>query len=116
MDNLSEKISSLLSDPAALDQIRNMAEGLFADNKPEAPPQINPTKEEEALPNIDFGKMLSVMGSLKNSATDERSRLLLALKPHLSPKRQERADKAVKILRLLDLLPLLKESGFLNFL
>ncbi|MBQ6816752.1 MAG: hypothetical protein IJP26_05955 [Clostridia bacterium] len=114
MDNLSEKISSLLSDPAALDQIRNMAEGLFADNKTPAEPQINPA--EEAPLNFDFGKMLSVMGKLKSTATDERSKLLLALKPHLSPKRQERADKAVKILRLLDLLPLLKESGFLNFL
>lgn len=114
MDDLSEKISSLLSDPAALENIRNMAQGLLGGAAAPEPPKAEQS-EESLIPNIDIGKIISVMGRLQNSKTDERSRLLLALKPHLSAKRQERVDRAVKILKLLDMLPLLQESGFLNF-
>lgn len=114
MDDLTDKISELLSNPSALDQIRSMAEGLLGASADNPPPKKDPLPLEMP-PNIDFGKLMNVMGKLKTNKNDERSRLLLALKPHLSDKRQEKVDKAIKILRLLDMLPLLQDSGLLNF-
>lgn len=111
MDDLSEKLTALLSDPAALENIRSMASGLLG--SAETPPSPPPTPE---MPDIDIGKLMSVMGRLNNNKSDERTRLLLALKPHLSEKRRERVDRAVKILKLLDMLPLLQDSGLFSLL
>ncbi len=113
MDDINEKITALLSDPAALDGIRNMASSLLG-NVPSAPKQEPST--ENLMPDIDIGKVMSILGRLKSTGNDERTRLLLALKPHLSEKRRERVDRAVKILKLLDMLPLLQDSGVMNIL
>lgn len=113
MDDLSEKISSMLSDPQQLAKIREMAAGLLGNEQPPSPP---PTPAVPSLPDIDMGKLLGIMSKFKSQGTDNRSRLLLALKPHLSEKRQERVDRAVKVLKLLDMLPLLQESGLMNIL
>lgn len=114
MDDLNEKITALLSDPSALEGIRSMAAGLLGGSE-KAEPEPKPNVFPE-MPDIDIGRLMSIMGRLKNNETDDRTRLLLALKPHLSEKRRERVDKAVKILKLLDMLPLLKDSGIFNFL
>ena len=45
---------------------------------------------------------------------NEKTRLLLALKPHLSNERQKRVEKAVKILKLLELAPMLGELGLFS--
>ena len=111
MDDLSEKISSMLSDPQQLARIREMAAGLLGSEQQSPPPQASPS-----LPDMDLSKVLGIMSKFKSQDTDNRSRLLLALKPHLSEKRQERVDRAVKILKLLDMLPLLQESGIMNIL
>ena len=112
MDDINEKITALLSDPSALEGIRNMASSLLG-SVPSAPKEEPP---DNIMPDIDLGKIMSVMGKLRNTGSDERTRLLLALKPHLSERRKERVDRAIKILKLLDMLPLLQDSGFLSFL
>ena len=58
--------------------------------------------------------MMKVLSGLKNTGEDDRTRLLLALRPHLSEPRQQKVDTAVKILRVIDLLPALRESGLLG--
>lgn len=112
MDDLNEKITALLSDPSALEGIRNMASSLLGS----APPPKEEPQSDNLTPDIDIGKVMSVLGRLKSTGNDERTRLLLALKPHLSEKRRDRVDRAVKILKLLDMLPLLHDSGVLNIL
>ncbi len=113
MDDLNEKITALLSDPSALEGIRNMASSLLGDVPS---PRREEPQTENTMNDIDIGKLMSVIGRLQNSGTDERSRLLLALKPHLSEKRRERVDRAVKILKLIDMLPLIQDSGVLGIL
>ncbi len=108
MDDISEKLSELLSDPSALNNIRSMAENLFESNKEKETQTQNPAG------NFDMGKLMMLMNKINSSSDDERTNLLRALKPHLSEERRERVEKAIKILKLIDLFPLLKDSGFLN--
>ena len=103
MDELSEKLSSLLSDPSGMEKIKAMAQSLMSGEEQTAP---------EPAPDIDPVALTRILGMLKSSGGDDhRIRLLKALKPNLSPERQPRVDKAIKILKLLELAPLLKEAG-----
>ena len=89
-----------------------MADSLFKGSEQSAPPKEEPAN---LLGDIDIGSMMKVASLLKNSACDNRSNLLLALKPHLSDERQPRVDKAIKILKLVSLIPIFREQGILNF-
>lgn len=44
-----------------------------------------------------------------NSKSSKNADLIMALKPHLSPKYRDRADQAIKMLQLFETLPYLKE-------
>ena len=110
-NEITERLSALLSDPEGLERIKSMAAGLLGINPP--PPQ----KEEESSPfgDIDIGSITKIAGLLKSRpAENEKTRLLMALKPHLSVQRQKRVDMAVKILKLLELMPMLSELGIFN--
>ena len=56
--------------------------------------------------------MVQLLGT---KGDDDRVRLLLALRPHLSKEKQNRLDKAVKMLKLLDIAPLLSQAGIFEF-
>ena len=117
MDDLADKLSGILNDPESMERVKAMAESLFSGNS-ESAAETRPFKEAlggnmgDDLP--DVGAIMRVVNLLKSQGNDNRSGLLMALKPHLSEERRERVDKAVKILRLVSLMPLLKEQGILN--
>ena len=113
MDELSEKLASLLNDPDTMERVRTMAENLLGDNSP-AQEQQPSTDISSMLPGEDLGKIISIISQLKNTGNDSRTVLLNALKPHLSEPKREKVDTAIKILRLLELLPLIKDTGLLN--
>lgn len=104
-NNLAEKLSEILNDPEGMARIESLAQSLLSDNG----------SQPEAVPDaLDGMKIAKILSTLKTGGNDNRSQLLLALRPHLSIERQERVDKAIKLLRLVSLLPLLKESGVLS--
>ena len=111
MDDLSAKLSQILSDPESMSRVREMAESIL-NQKPEPEPQA-----ADLNGAFDVGEISQIMGlvsRLHNQNDDPRTALLTALKPHLSEAKQDKVDTAIKILRLLDLLPLIKESGILG--
>ena len=108
MDDLSSRISSLLSDPDSMERIRSMAESVLGGGE-------EPEKPKNDVPDIDFARLLPMISRLKSPKNDKRTELLLALRPHLSEMRQNRVDSAIKLLRIVDMLPLLKESGIFDF-
>ena len=117
MDDISEKMAELLNDPDSLNRVREMAESILGDTKKEPPPETD-SSSGFGFDDIDpsqLSKILSVMSRLKSKRDDNRSKLLLALKPHLSEPRREKVDTAIKLLNLIDLLPLLKGSGMFDF-
>ncbi|MBQ9768663.1 MAG: hypothetical protein IJW27_00515 [Clostridia bacterium] len=104
MDELSEKLSSLLSDPQGMDKIKEMAQNLLG--------QTSNAPEPETDPDPDIGKIAKILSLIKGpSGNDDRVKLLLALKPNLSKERQQKVDSAIKILKLIELAPLLKDAG-----
>ena len=118
-NELTERLSALLSNPEGLEQIKNMAAGLFGEGRLPfdipSEPKNEPKTEDSLFGDVDVGKLMGVIGKLKSkSGENDKTRLLLALKPHLSEERQGRVDTAVKILKLLDLAPMLKELGIFS--
>lgn len=109
MDDLNEKLSELLNDPDGMEKIRKMAQTLLGES--EKPPEDS----GNTLPNIDMASVAKVMSLLKsNRQDDKRIKLLYALKPNLSPEKQEKVDSAIKILKLIELAPLLGEAGLIS--
>ncbi len=78
-------------------------------------PQTSPSGSNSGLGGMgSLGDIAEIMSKLSSSGNDPRCQLIAALKPMLSPEKQQRADEAVRILKLLDLLPVLKDSGILK--
>lgn len=105
--DITQKLTELLNDPDGLDRIKSVASSLFSEK--ENSDEKNPEPTNNILPDIDPMMIMKIMSTLNSSENDNRSNLLLALKPHLSPKRQTRVDSAVKMLKLIPLLPIIKQ-------
>ena len=117
MDDLSAKLTELLSDPESMNRVRQMAESILGESGDE-PPAPSPAADISALGDMlgtgELQSIISVISKMKSAKDDSRVQLISALRPHLSEERRKRADTAIKILKLLDLLPLIKESGLIN--
>lgn len=77
------------------------------------------TAETENVSDMNFGgvglgDIAGMMSKLSTGGNDPRCQLITALKPMLSPEKQQRADEALRILKLLEMLPLLRDSGLLK--
>jgi len=107
MDDLSNKLSSLLSDPEGLNQIKELATSLLG-NTDTAESQENTLEGKNEIAAI-----MQILQALK-SANDKSVELLLALKPHLSIERQKKLDTAIKLLKIYSVLPLIKDSNILG--
>ncbi|MBR5472583.1 MAG: hypothetical protein IKU82_01190, partial [Clostridia bacterium] len=93
MDDISKTLADLLNDPDSLNRVREMAENILGNSTENAPRQESNNGSIFGDMDIDpaqIGKIMSVMSKLKSNRDDDRSRLLLALKPHLSPPRREK--------------------------
>jgi hypothetical protein len=112
MDDIKSKLSELLNDPESLGQLSQMAETLFSgenssDGDGSAPKQDFPDMEQ-------LGNIMAIISKLNGSQDNDRTRLINALKPYLSEKRQAKAENAIKLLKIMELWPLIKESGMFN--
>lgn len=141
MDDLTGKISEILNDPQAMEQVNALAGMLgMSGNAPpsgtpapkEPPPAATPlgalgnlgalgsllgNNPPAAAPALDndmaqtMMKILPLLGSIQQE--DDNTRLLRALRPLLSEERRHKLDEAAKIMQMLKLLPLLKSQGIL---
>lgn len=55
-----------------------------------------------------LARLTQIMGRMNKR--DPRTDLILALRPHLSRRRQHRAEQAAQMMKMLDLLPALQET------
>ena len=102
-DNISDILSGMSEEDFA--NLSGMAEQLLG----------NSTKQEEqtdVFGGIDpqmIAKIMQLLPLLQNKGDDERSRLIAALKPLLSPKRRRKADEALQLMHLLEIMPLIEK-------
>ncbi len=127
MDDIVAELSSFIESKEGMDTIKNLASSLMSGDgdvssmlsslmSNGADNVISPPKKEEPadLPSFapdQLASIMSIMSAFNNSGDDTRTRLLLALKPHLSEKRRERVDRAIKLMKLISIMPLITESG-----
>ena len=107
MDDIAEKINSILNDPQSMEQIKNIAGMLGATDS---------IPEKKTSPSSDLSSLFSLMPLLNNKSDDETICFLMALRPLLSENRQKKIDDISKVLRIIKLFPLLKNSGLLSSL
>lgn len=138
MEDLSQQIQNILSDPQAMGQIQGLLNSLNTGGGQESSSAPEPAP---ASSGPDFSALLGALAGSQpagNSSTtaltgltpqtlslvsrlgpllsqagreDDATRLLRALRPLLGHARQKKVDEAIRILQMLRLLPLLKESG-----
>lgn len=112
MDDLSEKLGSILSDPSAMKEIAQLASQLGVDT-PGVHKEPEPVKKSESPDMMSMMRgLVPLMGSLNSE--DDTTRLLDAIRPFLSEERREKLDKAKKMLRMMKLLPLIREMNLFD--
>ena len=124
MEDISQKISALLGSPDGMEKIRQAAASILGSdgidntkNEKSEEPKGGFSLPQDLLQNAqNIGGIMRIMNLFQNKKEDNRVSLLLALKPHLSPGRAARVDKAVSLLKVASLLPVLREEGLLESL
>lgn len=121
MEDLSTKLTQLLNDPEGMKQLQSMAQGLMGEGGLDLSALMPQQQEKPVMPDVSglmggispdqMGMMMKLMSAFNSTKEDDRTRLLMALRPHLTDKRQQRVDQAVKLLKLASVLPLISESG-----
>lgn len=111
MDDLAERINSVLSDPESVRQLGEIAKMLGF-----PPPDENsPPIQAEAPQGVNPAALAELMSKLREAGGDDDNiNFLNALRPLLSEEKRPRIDRAIKLLKLINLLPVLKDSGLLG--
>lgn len=128
MDNINDIISSLTDDD--IDMLKSVASSILGSEKQKKsegkgagakgntkevqsvdPSPVNALASGLNLDNIDFDMIMKAkrIFDKMNNTPNKNVDLILALKPHLRPETQNKADQALRILKLFEVLPLLRE-------
>lgn len=133
MDDLSEKLSGILSDPEAMKEIAALASqlgvdapgvhteagGTRADTRADQRADTRPETLIPQMPKPDDGTaalltgLMPMLGSLRQD--DDTTRLLEAMRPFLSEERRRKLDRAKRLIRVMKLMPLLKDLPLFDF-
>ena len=120
MDDFSDQISKILSDPQAMEQIKSMA-GMLGAQQSQEPPQPPPQPQAPQYGSGNGGNMLSpeMLGAMSKimpllaeyKREDNGTRLLAALRPFLSRDKQKKLDEATRMLQMMRFLPMITKLG-----
>ncbi len=126
MSDLSSQISQILGNPEMVEQIKNLS-GLFGQSadsvssSAEKSQQSQPSVPAQTSSPLDLlgsdglqtaMRFMPILNELRQE--DDTTRLLRAIKPFLSPERQEKLEEAIKLLRIIRILPFLRNQGLMN--
>ena len=115
MDELEEKLGSILSNPQMMQQIMQLAQSIGT--SPENQPAKDPEPQMPALPNIDIGMLQKLTGLAGQSGIDrEQQALLKALGPYLSRDRVNKLEKAMRAAKMARMASVFLNQGGLSLL
>lgn len=124
MEDLQNKITEILGDPQALQQLQSLGNMLGLSQTPQNDISIKrnePKSNSKESSGFDLSsafsdetlgiitKIMPLLSKVKQD--DEVTRLLEALRPFLGAERQKKLDEAKKMLSMMKLLPLVKDIG-----
>lgn len=107
MDDITQKIQSLLADEESMRQIQELA-AMFSSGNTSEPSQES---QSDGM-GINPAAIMQLIGAM--SVQDKNCDLLLALREHLSPEKQQKIDKAVKLMKLYNIFIAMRENGMLD--
>ena len=99
MADIADMLKNMLDDPSTMDKLKGMLGGA----------QLSAPGPSSEM-GIDPAMLMRLSKIMKNDGTDNRTKLLLDLKPYISPHRQKRVDEAINILKVLRLAELVKND------
>ncbi len=118
MDDLTQKISELLSSPEGMQKLQAAAASLGVlkeDDKaePQHVPAAKQSADEIGYSSQDelqaIKKLMPLVNGIRRD--DQDIMLLKAIRPYLQDDRRTRLDETIKIMHMLKVLPLLKDKG-----
>lgn len=114
MSELQDKLNSLLSDPAGMAQVVQLAQQLSSTMEPSAaptpqsgaptpPPSPNPPPSTALPGGIDLGTVSRFLPILQALSSDQSHsmQLLNALRPYLKEEKQGKVERAARLARLI---------------
>ena len=107
-DNPEEKINAVLS------SLTGGATTTPSDDKNEATPSKNEEANINTPPDLSALMKIQALLSQMGGRSDDRSKLLLSLKPFLSTERKPHVDRALQLLKLTKLAEAAKEMDILK--
>lgn len=117
MDEMEEKLGSILSNPQLMQQIMTMAQSLGQSSAPPPAPDPPPREDPPALPQIDLGMVQKLSGLAGQSGVDRNQQALLkALGPYLSRDRVSKLERAMRAAKMAKLASAFLGSGGLQLL
>lgn len=126
--NINDIIANLTPDD--INMLKGVASSILGDGAPENNTQgtaqnhvnnqsVNNSQNKNALQSLnslgldslDFNMIMKAKAIFDkmNNTPNKNVDLIMALKPHLRPETQNKADQAMKIIKLFEVLPLLRE-------
>lgn len=104
MDNMEEKIGSILNNPEMMQKIMSMAQALNSSSPQSGDPQQDPPKTQpqgSPLPDIDINMLQKFSGLARQSGIDNQQQALLrALHPYLSRQRIQKLENAMRAAKM----------------
>lgn len=124
MSDITSQINQILSNPEMMEQIKTLS-GLFGQSAAaqgsggdfQVTENVQP-KQQSPLDLMGADglqtamRFMPIITELKKE--DETTQLLRAIKPFLSPQRQDKLEEAVRILRIIRIVPMLRNQGLMN--
>lgn len=104
MDDMEQKLNSILANPDMMAQIMNMAQALGG-GEPKEAPSCPPTLQKPLAPlptaGLDPGMLTKIAGIAQQSGIDKNQQnLLKALRPYLSSQRIIKLEKAMRAAKI----------------
>lgn len=98
MDEMEEKLGSILNNPQMMQQIMSMAQSMGGQNGPKAEGTV---KQEAGFPEFDLATIQKISGLAQKSSIDKREQALLrALGAYLSKERIGKLEKAMRAAKI----------------
>jgi len=113
MDSINDILSNLSDED--IENLKAAAANFFSSQEDTKEQEENSFGSGSAMPDFSsilgnaqmMAKLSSIIGAMNKS--DDRTRLIEALKPLLSEKRKRKADEAMQMMKLFDILPTISQ-------